>query len=484
VEEIKPSKEIIEAAEEMGFADRLLASHYSENPIFRDIEQGLKSIPGSQLAAREKALISDLAKEADNIIVEFGGEIDKSALSDRFRNESMGIIKSLEDTAEKTYDRVNTAIPKGLQVDAENITGMLDQVASELGGKQYLEPKERKLLKDLGPKANPTYARLDKYRKQIGKALRNMESPFSSSEEGTLKRLYGALAEDQQAIADAQGVGDMYRVANDLWANKKTIEKQLTKVLDKELTGTVMPKAKQAMLGLQRGETKAFDTLVENIPERLDPGTRKSIFATALNDAFVQGSRKERSLNIPGFDDFMVGMNRNPAAKKRLTKEIGPEAMRRLETFHKVINGIRRAKASEITTGRIAAVPKMFEEVNNITSRLFGVAEKATSVIPYPGKGAINAIKDMLDAPKNKRSMAAEEFLSSPKFQSILKKKATGRLEATEKIAQAENAIEKLESYKRWKETLPERDLTDLAAVGVLGYLTGETIREEGETNE
>jgi len=489
-EDVKPSKEIIEAAEELGVADQMLASHSSQNPTFVAVEQGLKSIPGSQLAAREKGLIGDLSKKADELIVEFGGEIDKSSLSDRFRDSSKSVINDLEMKADEAYTAVGAKIPKGLKVSANNTIGLINEMATDLGGAKYLGTKEAGLLKNLGPKTKPTYARLDKYRKQIGKALKDNSGPFRDADEGALKQLYKSLRKDQQLVAEGQGIGDLYNTASQLIVSRKTIEKQLVKVIGKDLAGSVTAKGRPAMLGLQNGNTKQFDDLMDNIPTEVGPEIKKSIVVSSLNDAFVQGSRAERSLNIPGFDDFMVGLNRHKGSKKRLTDAIGPEAMKRLDLMHTVIGGIREARKSGITTGRIAAVPGMFDEADNLASRLYGTAKKVAAaegigtVVGVPGAGTAGVIGSVLSAKRTKRSIAADEFLASPRFRGLLKAKAKGNLDTAVKLKDAERMLEKIKEYKRWKDSLDDKSLKDLAVVGAMGYLTGETIGKDSNKTQ
>ena len=483
-EEIQPSAEILAAADELGVGDQLLASHVSKNPTYVAVEQGLKSIPGSQLAAREKALVADLAERADNLITEFGGEIDKSLLSDQFRTDSIRIIRELEDQASNAYDKVNTALPSNTRVSAPKTTKMIADIADEMGGIEYLGAKEKDLLKVLSPETKPTYARLDRYRKQIGEALRKNSGPFKDGDEAALKRLYGALSQDQQLYAEAMGAGDLYKTASALVVNRKTIEKQLSKVIGKDLAGSITAKGRPAILALQKGDTKQFDDLLVNIPEGLGQDIKRSVVVTALNDAFVQGSRAERSLNLPGFDDFMKGLKRHKGAYNRLSENIGADAMHRLELLHTVVSGVRKAQQSAITTGRITAVPGMFDSADNLASRLFGTAKRVaaaegvSTAVGVPGAGTTGVLAAALTAKRGARSVAADEFLSSAKFRRLLKKKASGKFDTENKLKKAEKSIEKLKAYKKWKDTLPERDLKDLTTVGAIGYLTGHTIEE------
>lgn len=486
-EEAMPSADIIKAAESFDLGDELLASHTSQNPTFIAVEQGLKSIPGSQLAAQEKALISSLSKKADELIIEYGGSIDKSGLSDRFRTESGDLIKDLETQASEAYDKVTEAVNPSAVVSAENTIKSIQAQAEELGGMQYLEPKERMLLKRLSADTKPTYARLDRLRKQIGQAIGKNSGPFKDADTGALKKMYKTLSDDQMIAAESMGAGDLYETAKNLVSGRKVIEDQLVGSLGKELTGSITAKAKPAMLGLQTGNAKQFDELMSNIPDALGADMKRNIAVTAMNDAFTQGSRAERSLNIPGFDDFMKGLNRHGAAKEKLRGAIGNAAMDRLDLFHKVVGGVRTAQKEAITTGRIAAVPGMFDEKRNIAARLYGTgkkiaaAEGVSTAIGAPGAGTAGVIGSIMSAQKTPRSVSADRLLSSQKFKDMIKRKAKGKISTEAQIKRANEVIDTLKEYQRWKDTLSKKDLSDIASVGAIGYLTGEDTKEDNQ---
>lgn len=475
-EEARPDAEILKAAEELGVEAHMLPSHSAQNPVYVALEQGLKSIPGSQLAAKEKMLISELGTKADELITEFGGEIDKALLSDKFRLKSKELIAGLSKKEGDMFTELIENLPSKFSVRTDNIINSIRQKADKLGGTEYLDPLEIDLLKKLDPATKPTYARLDNLRKKVGAGMKSKGNKiFKNADEAALKNIYKNLAEDQLIFAKSQGYGDMYKTANNLTIQRKGIEEQLLKTLGKELTGDIAAKGKTAILGLQQGNVKLFDDLTKNIPKDMGKDMRRSVFATALNDAFVQRSGAEKSLNIAGFDNFMAGVKRNSTVRARLEKEIGSEAIKRLDTIHKVVGGIRKAQKDAITTGRITSVPKLFDEVDNIATKLYGVG-KTLSVV----KGAaIGAIETAINAKRTPRSVAADDLLSSTKFQDLVKRTATGELKAGPKINRANEILNNLKEFRNWKSTVKEKNILDALTVNAVGYLTGETVKEK-----
>ena len=65
--------------------------------------------------------------------------------------------------------------------------------------------------------------------------MQHYTSPFADSESGMLKKLYGTLSQDQQAVADAAGAGDLYKAASVSVAVRKGLEDDMKSLFGKEL---------------------------------------------------------------------------------------------------------------------------------------------------------------------------------------------------------------------------------------------------------
>ena len=453
-EAVNPDPDILKAAKEFGVEEQLLPSHSSQNPVYRAVEQGLASVPGSELAASQKRTLQLLGDKADKLITEFGGSLDKTVVSDQFKTRMNKTIDDLSKASDLLYDKVSEKIPKNTPVEANKVRSMIQKEADDLGGLEYLEPEERKLFNQLDPKTKPTYARLDKLRKDIGATLNRKSDTFKNVEEGRLKRLYGALTEDQSLVADQFGVADAYDSAKKLVVQRKAIEEKFKNIAGKDLMGNISTKAKPAILNLQNGNTKEFDKLIRDIPSELGADAKKEILATSLNDAFTQGSRKQRSLNVAGFDDWMTGVKKNQAAVNRMKKELGEKEWNRLDNFHKVVNGVRRAMEDQISTGRSALVPKVMDEVSFIGQKLFGVAER----VPVVGG---------LVSKRTPRSVKADRVLASPRFAQMVR----DSLVKSRNAKAAEKAFMATPEYKAWAKSLTKQEIKQLAAIGVMGYL-------------
>jgi hypothetical protein len=424
-----PDEMILKAAQELGVDADLLPSHFARNPTYVAIEQGLKSVPASDLSVREAGTIAALAEKADEFIVEFGGDTKRADVSENFRLDSQMLITELEKAAEDAYDAVRNVIPADAEVVTSNTLQMILDEAEALGGIEFLDKVERGLLETLDPKTRPTYKRIDRERKKIGQALSRSSGPYKDADEGALKRIYGALREDQRAAARAHGAEELYESASGLVAQRKSIEEQLVNVIGKEATGDIQKKAGAAVVALAKGETEAFTKLLKNIPEMLGKESRREIVMTAMNDALTMGSRKEKSLHIPGFDDFMNGIKKN---------------------------GTDAALAAEIFN------------LQGLVDRAYGVVRGTARILP--------GTPDFLSGSRVPRHLAADALLADRQFLKYMVDAAAGRLENKKALRQAATAMRNNKAYQKWLKTLGEADKRDVLITGVLNFMRGKPI--------
>lgn len=479
-DEVRPDETILQAADRLGIRDQLIPSQYSKSQAYREIEQGIASIPGSQLNVQQKAAATTLAQKADDLIQKYGGNIDKAALSTDFKNRGMAMVDDLEKQGNELYDQVNKAIPPQTEVHAENTVKYLGQKAEDLGGAQFMSPVERRMLNGLNPQQAdaggnftfPTYARLDLLRKQVGEGLRG-RGAFKDAEAGSLKQLYSKLSDDQQQAANSQGAGELFSAAKQIVARRKAIEDDLMGVLGKDLSGALTAKTGNAIKSLSSGNYKDFDTLMSKIPKDM----QQRVVMTSLNDALTNGSRMEKQLSAPGFVDWYEGLKRNNTARRRLYQYMPKEARRTLDDIAKVAKGMRDASKERITTGRIQALMDNFANEGGMLSKLYGVgkqvavAEGATSLLGFHGAGTVGVLTKVLSKEKTPIMKAADDLLSSAQFKNALNDHARSGGNA-KKAAAAEAKLAKTKVYQNWFKTLGKAQQAAVKSNGALTWLS------------
>lgn len=483
-EEVRPNQSVIDAAKRLGMESELLPSHFSNNPTYRAIEQGLKSVPASQLAAKEHTAIASLAQKADDLIEMAGGQQNRVALSDRFKTESTKAIDALTSQSDAIYGDISKAIPARTQVAANSTLNLLKSKADDLGGLENLSPAERTVLSRMQGKTvvnpdgtktvtPPTFALLDNTRKQIGAALSRGEGPFKDQTSSELKRLYSAITDDQAAVVAANGMGDKWNVAKSLVAQRKQLEDHMVTALGKDLSGTLSTRLSPAVQNLRKGNVSQFNQLIDATP----PHMRQEVVASALNDAFTLGSRKEQQLNIPGFVDWYSGAQRN-GSLSAVTRHLPADATKRLRDLYTVANGIRTAKTSEISTGRIQSLLDQFDKEGGMVSKIYDIGKKAAAAegistpVGLPGVGAASVIASSIAGNKTARTVAADQLIASSQFRNAARLMAsadTERLLSARRAA--EKALTKSQQYQRWAKTLTTAEKQAIAKVGLLSWL-------------
>ena len=504
---VNPDPEFFRAADVLNISVEPLASFGSKNPQFRAVEQGLASIPASQLDAQGKAFIGELSQKADTLITEYGGTVDKAALSDRFRQDSLAIIDDLADQTDKLYDELGMRIPPSTRVDAINTVDFIRNKANELGGRSELPPVLNRVLRQLettekaqvvkkGPArttrtnvitgqpiagktttTRPTHERLNQTRKEIGQAINRGTGPFKDQEIGLLKALYRRLRDDQDAVAGSFGAGDVSEAANGLVRQRKHLEDNLSKLLGKDLEGSILPKVGQALKGLSKGDVQKWDSIMSRIPK----GVRQEIVVTSLNDIFKGNNVQGQSLNPTQFTKFMDDLDRSPATKKRLYKELPKESIAALENLRTVSRGVSIALQDKIPTGRIAA---FFDDNDGFMRRLMGkglVLGVTAKAGPLAGAAASEFINQTTNGAKT-----ASAVLASSQFQGIIRTAVrdgvTEGAEISAKLAKAEKSFERSKIFNRWSNALSDSDKARLASVGTINYILQDA--EDNESNQ
>lgn len=484
--DVAPRQDVIDAAKQLGLSeDDLLLSHVSGNQAYRDFEQALKSVPGSQLAAQENQALTKIAKQATDLTDAAGALPDKAAMNDKFLSSFQRGIATVQNKSDQLYNQISSAIPKGQTVEANNIIRYLDGKADELGGAEHLSTMEKRVYNSVAPVGTeataPTYARLDNIRKQIGQAIGKNSGPFRDEETGALKQLYANLTADQEQAVVAAGMGDKWQAAKKLIGVRSTMEDALTGLLGKDLRGDIGTKASLAIRNLAKGDAKGFRALQQDIPS---PRIRREVVATSLRDAFSQGSRKENEFHLPGFVDWYQGL-KSSGTLPMVERELGGRTATNLRNLFTVSQAVRQARESSIQTGRLNAFIKQFDAEGGMLDKVYrhGKGALATTVlghIPVVGPTlSYGAVAGMAakEAARPARSVAADRLLASPEFRSVVKQAKGTRLpEKGQQIInrKMEARIANSPAWKSFYRTLTREEKQAISRMGIIGWLSGE----------
>jgi len=462
-EQAAPDPKVVEAAKRLGIEDYLQPDHVTTNQSYRELAQAVKSIPGSEARSAEIEGLSNVAKRANDIVEEIGGTHDLSTLSGDVKNKMLATQTELEKKAEDLYSKVKDAIPAKTNAPATNTVDYLKQHADDLGGADRLLAPENKLLSSLSGDRPVTYAYLDQTRKQIGQALRKATGPFADSESGTLKKLYSTLSDDQQSVAEANGVGDLYNSAKASVAVRKGLEDDLSSLFGKNIDESFVGDLSGAVKALPAGDPSKFIKLVKAVPENL----RQSVVASGLNTALGK-SAASGNLSFQKYAQFYEGLLKNKQSYTALFSNLPPEARKQLSDLYRVSKNISAATRERITTGRISAIKDELKPAETLMGKLYDTAKRSalgatvgTAVGAVAGPGAGAAVASALaKGAKPEAIKAVDKLITSNEFINLAKnagqtsqKKATLQLVGTpawKRYAKATNLSVNPADAERW----------------------------------
>lgn len=479
--EVDVNPEIRGAARRLGID--VNPSVYSGNQTYREIEQGLASIPGSQLNKINVEAVEKLAKKSDEFIEEFGGKIDKAEFVHKFETESNKIIENLAKQSDDLYARLQETIPASHKVSTTNLHNYLNKQADDFGGTKYLPRLEKQILETLDEASGElTYAKVDHLRKQINQAAYGTgEAIFRDSDQASLGKLGYQLLEDQRRATKDFNMQGVFDAAGGLITQRKDIEKNLTEAIGRNLQKDIVPALGTALKDLStKGSVKLFNKTLSGVPENM----RKEAVLTAMNDVFT-GNRNKEKMSIAGFSNWFNGLKRNKQAFDALQQYLPKEAVERLTDMGTLASGIEKASKSYISTGRAKLITDLFENLEGNVSKLFKGGMQAT------GSGALNVASGGATLPltmmaitkkainKKDPTKAADELLSSKKFRDTVEDIYVKGEPAAKKNAEI---LGKTKNYREWFATQDQQTKKDIASQGFLKwFMNRDDAKEKGD---
>jgi hypothetical protein len=357
---VKAQEDLARAArinpEAKAAADRLgidlPADVFSDSENVRAAVGLTRSEVGKEAEAAWRGAVKAARDKADDIMAAMDGSPDIASVSESVKGALTTTQAKLQKTAKALYKTVDDAVPKSKQATVENTVKALNDVIEDLGGIKGMTGEERKLF-DLVTDANQpvTYGRILREKALIGRAIARGDGPYSSMDSATLKRLYGALSEDQLATVSTLG-NDVLRAklreANQLTAKQKALEKRIVAAFGSDLDGSIGAKLKSAVKTAAGGDIAGLQRILKVIPEDL----RKSATASAIAAATRSARATEPGFGLSEFSKVFGGIITNKPVFEMIQKNLGPEATKMLKDLHTVAQRIAIADSNVLRTGK------------------------------------------------------------------------------------------------------------------------------------
>ena len=478
IPEVMADPEVMAAARQLGI--NVNPGVYSTNEIYREIENSLKMIPGSQLSANEKETVRLLGERADELLVDYTGTLDKTAIGSEIQERIGNTIVDLEKQEGAMYDTLRETIPPSLRVIPESTVGHIDGLIAQLGEVSDLDPTIRRMYERIRRPGGVNYALLDQFRKDIGAGLKG-RGVFRDASKNQMELLYGTLTDDTMRAAEFFGVDELAQTAKDLTKKRKSLEEAAVAALGRDLNRSIMSELGSGVRQLQRGEQAKFDTVMEAIP----PDMRQTAAIAALNDVFAGGARTTKGFSLSGFTNAYEALQRNKSMSQRLFNYIPTEARTRLDNIYKVSKGLMEQNKRDLNnpSGTARAVIGALDAPNGVLTKLYRVGSRmaagaaATSPFDAGATGAAVGFMSALQSARTKATQAADQMLSSPAFSDAMQRYIDGDSQA------ANGILNRLKSTRDWIDRQPAEVKRSIARQGLIQYLTSEEDNDSANPN-
>jgi hypothetical protein len=449
-------------------ADRLgisaPADVLGDNVQLDEIAGMLRTQKGSEASAQWEQTVSDASKQAYEIMRGEGGYEDIASVSDAVRRRLQDGVKTLDDTANPVFAEIEKGIPTGARASANNMTKALNDEIAKLGGVEALTASERKILKAVTSEEGLTYARLERLRREIGKARFEGAGPYADADDRITGLLYDAVRKDMMDHVEAVSGADARAKLENAFALKAKgheLKNALKEGFGKNHDGSIASLMTRAITSGGKGDASNLTKAMRVVPEDM----RKD----ALLGAFDELSKSKRGPNAGefSFQEFQKAwgnLERQSPVMAMIQKELGPKTfnvMRDLATVSKKIQkSLDQTQAAKKTgasqTAEIFADNMMTRFMNSapartVTSMAGGLAAGAAAG-PLAGAGAQAGLASMRLG--GKRAEVASQLFKSPEFQRLA-------VDAARSGQVSEKAVKRLEQSGAFKSWAKENSITN-----------------------
>jgi len=393
--------------------------------------------------------LGNAVDKADTAIEAIDGSPDLSAISADILNNLQKTRDNLKKEATSLYGRVDAKIPNSTLVDPLNSVKLLNQRINDLGGAGALKGKEKELF-DLvtNPDVPLTYAGLVTLKQDVGRALEGRGGPYTDVNDAVLKRVYGALAEDQLAAAATIGGDELrqtLRLANQTTAKQKALEKRITGAFGKDLDGSIATAIRGSITSGRRGDIAGLNRVLKTIPQDLQREAMASAIAAlsrsrrALAGGLDQaGEGISAPFSFAEYAKLYRDLRQNSVVYGKIAETLGEDGQKVLRDLYDVSKYVNDASAKIVGTG--ASNQALLGELNaqgwvaaamnstlgrRATQAAAGAAGAAMGS-PLVGAGVGAMVGVLTDVGKKNNAIAMGDMFASDAFKNVVAQAAAG----------------------------------------------------------
>lgn len=445
--EAKANPEALKAAERLDID--MPIDVWSDSELLKQTAGLSRSQIGEESAAWRTS-VQNAADKAEQALKTIGGEDNKATMSAQVQDALSTARNDIKAESSKLYGEVDSAIPKTSLIEPNSLKSTLGEIVQEVGGADNMTAIEKQLLRSATSEDGMTYGALLRMKSQIGDALSGKQSqnPFGSIDTASLKRLYGAIKNDQLDNVEALGgaeAREKLHFANRLTQKQKALEDRIVSAYGKEGEGSIATLMNRAIESGSKGDIAPLNKLLKTVPKEM----HKDVLATAFNDIIKsQRAGDAGDFDFARYSKTYSGMMRNKPVYNEFINAIGKDKAQLLHDLHIVSKRITEARGNVITTGKAnqAILQSMTSE--GFVSKI--IQKTAQSLVGKVTGGAVS-VDSLLKQPAD-RVKAVSEMIRSQEFKDLAIENAT-KQPSDIKVKKFINS----KQFKRWASEIKSR---------------------------
>lgn len=448
VQKFSANPEALAAAKRLGID--VPADVLADSPQAQALTGLSRSEVGSEAEAAWRSDVARIAQYADQAMSDIGGNPDLAQISDDVLARLNGTAQSLENKASALREEVNQAVAPGMRVAADNLQETLGKLIDDYGGlaeaKAAMTPAEKSLLAMLGEgeeAIQPTYARINRLRQDIGEALNKGRGPWADVNQRDLNTYYKALSADQLAAVEQAGgreLADKQVAANELFTKMFSQREEMQALFGKSLEKSLAPLLRRAVTSGAKGDATALTTALERLPSDAQGGAMVSaIMAQSRTNAAHGG------FSFANYAKLYRGLRENSPVFAKIAKAVGLKGTSVLNDLYVISNRMADAETRVLKTGKAnQALTNAMRAEGLVGSVMDAVADKATAgagaavggmvggpVGAVGGASIAASAKNAISSGGTARLDKLHSLLSSPEFKEAVTRIAGGESTAT-----------------------------------------------------
>lgn len=461
------------SAERLGLGDAPLGV-ITNDMATQELAGILSAVPSSRASIALNEFTEEFGRRADKYVEELGGSIDRGMIDKDLLVNMQNDISRIKAIENRLYERIRSDIGEETVVNAQPLKNLLSARARTVRGVKNLSKVERDVLDRISD-GKITYAGLDDIISDVGAALGRETDAYSTVQKAKLAEMYSNLSKLREGVAETFGHKTDLQRAKAVGAGRFGLQEASMALFGRDLNKSIFPRIDRTIKGLEKGSVREFRATMELIPEKF----RKPVAATMLNTALTGGRNQSIGVNSGQFSKWYGNLQRNESAMNELTKYVGEDAMKRLDDIANVAKGVASVTGSRVRTGIAGESLKRLDDIDGIVGKIYGAAQRVQGV-PIAGKAAavVGNTAKTLTMEKTPAVQAAQEIMGSKKFVDAVKEAAKSGTD-TRRFRRLDAQLKATKEYKNYLNQLSDNDKGQIAASGLIAWLSSENNGEQ-----